>query len=144
MKELTTDSEIAQVLKTARNVVIVGISNKPDRPSNEVAHWLRDNTSYKLFYVNPAIDEVFGEKVYPNLQAVQQHLNETGERIDIVDVFRKVSDMEPVFRDAVEIGARVFWQQLGLRGGLPDDLNGDVNLISDKCIKIEYHRLIPA
>ena len=142
MNILESDIEIKKVLSDSRNIVIVGISDKPNRPSYEVAQYLREHTDYKIFYVNPMITEVFGEKVFVSLEEVHEHLASRGESIDIVDVFRRVEEMEPIFSSAVSVGAKSFWQQLGLRGGLPEDISSDINLISDKCIKIEYARLV--
>ena len=142
MPELISDDEIKEALLNTRSIAIVGISNKPDRPSYGVAQYLRENTDYQLYFVNPVITEVFGERVYPTLEALDVALKEKGESIDMVDVFRKVEDMEPVFTSAIQVGAKVFWQQLGLRGGIPENSTNEINLISDRCIKIEYARLI--
>jgi predicted CoA-binding protein len=142
VRELITDEEIKQELQHTRSIAIVGISNKPDRPSYGVAQYLRDYTPYKIYFVNPLISEVFGEKVYPTLEALNEDLKASGESVDIVDVFRRVEDMEPVFISAIAIGAKTFWQQLGLKGGLQENPHIEINLISDRCIKIEYERLI--
>jgi predicted CoA-binding protein len=142
MRELLSDEEIKQELLSAKNIAIVGISNKSDRPSYEVAHFLKENTDFNLHFVNPLISEVFGKKVYPTLELLDEELKASGKSIDIVDVFRKVEDMAPIFESALRVGARTFWQQLGLRGGLPEVSGNEINLISDRCIKIEYQRLI--
>ena len=73
-----TNEEVRLLLQESKNVAIVGISNKPDRASYQVAQWLQENSHFKLFFVNPVIDEVLGQKTYPSLADIP-------EKIDIVD-----------------------------------------------------------
>lgn len=133
------NSDVEKVLTTSKAIAIVGVSDKPDRPSNGVAEYLLHNSQYDLYFVNPAITELFGRPVYPNLtEAVA-----VAGQFDVVDVFRKVEDMGPILDESIAIGAKVFWMQLGLRS---DELAAKaeaagLTVIQDKCIKIELEKL---
>mgnify|MGYP000184371286 CR=1 FL=1 len=130
-----TDSEITSLLRGAKNVAIVGISNKEDRASFQVARWLQANSHFTLFFVNPVIEEVLGQKTFASLADIP-------EQIDIVDVFRKASDIPSVLDEAIAIKAKTFWMQLGIK----DDVSAErgvaagLNVVQDKCIKIEHAR----
>ena len=131
-------SGVHKALTDSKIIAIVGVSDKPDRPSYGVAKYLNENTDFTLVFVNPAISELFGQSVYPTLTAAAQDAS-----IDVVDVFRRVEDMGPILDEAIAIGAKVFWMQLGLRS---DELaaKGEaagITVIQDKCIKIELENL---
>ena len=100
-----------RLLRTYRHVAIVGFSADPYRPSHFVAVYLQAE-GYDIVLVNPryAGQTVLGRPVYASLSAARA----AGEQIEIVDVFRKPSDLEPVLREAREIDARVFWLELGI------------------------------
>jgi predicted CoA-binding protein len=137
-----TPTTANELLHSAKTIAIVGVSNKADRPSYGVAEYLMKNSNYDLFFVNPAITELFGKPVYPSLEAV----SEVSARIDIVDVFRKIEDMPGILDEAIAIGAKSFWMQLGLRDDALADRGRAAGLIviQDLCIKIEHeksHRL---
>jgi uncharacterized protein len=132
-------SDIHEVLTTSKAIAIVGVSDKPDRPSHGVAEYLLHNSQFDLFFVNPAITQLFGRPVYPNLTEAAA----VAGQIDVVDVFRKVEDMGSILDEAIAIGAKVFWMQLGLRS---DELTAKaeaagLTVIQDKCIKIELEKL---
>ncbi len=139
---LMTPTTANELLHSAKTIAIVGVSNKADRPSYGVAEYLMKNSNYDLFFVNPGITELFGKPVYPSLEAV----SEVSARIDIVDVFRKIEDMPGILDEAIAIGAKSFWMQLGLRDDALADRGRAAGLIviQDLCIKIEHeksHRL---
>jgi predicted CoA-binding protein len=127
------------LLTSAKAIAIVGVSDKADRPSNGVARYLLENSNYDLFFVNPALKELLGHPVYSSLAEVL----EVTPVIDIVDVFRKIEDMPTVLDEAIAVGAGAFWMQLGLR----DDALASkataagMQVVQDKCIKIEHERL---
>jgi predicted CoA-binding protein len=129
-------SEIPQLLRTAKTVAIVGISDKPDRPSYGVAQYLQANSHFELFFVNPVVEEVLGLKVYKSLKDIPVH-------IDIVDVFRKPADCLPVLQEAIEIGADAIWLQLGI--AVPEveeqGVAAGLAVVMDRCIKIDYAAL---
>jgi len=126
-----------EVLEGTRVIAIVGVSDKPDRPSNRVAQYLLDHGDYQLLFINPALDQLFGQPVYSTLTEAAGAVRESG--IDIVDVFRKVEDMGPILDEAIAIRARTFWMQLGLSSdelAARGELAG-LTVVQDKCIKIE-------
>jgi predicted CoA-binding protein len=132
-----TNAEVKALLEKSKNVAIVGISNKEDRASYQVARWLQQNSHFTLFFVNPVIDEVLGQKTYPSLAEIP-------EQIDIVDVFRKAEDCPSVLEKAIAMGAKSIWLQLGISS---DEVaaNGSaagLEVVMDRCIKIDYANLI--
>lgn len=132
-----TNSEIKEILQQSKNVAIVGISNKEDRASYQVAQWLQSNSHFTLFFVNPVIDEVLGQKTYPSLADIP-------EKIDIVDVFRKAEDCPSVLEKAIAIGAKTIWLQLGISNDEVASRGGESGLkvVMDRCIKVDYAALI--
>jgi predicted CoA-binding protein len=132
-----TNAEVKALLKKSKSVAIVGISNKEDRASYQVAKWLQQNAHFNLFFVNPVIDEVLGQKTYPSLAEIP-------EQIDIVDVFRKAEDCPSVLEKAIAVGAKSIWLQLGISS---DEVaaNGSaagLEVVMDRCLKIDYANLI--
>jgi len=99
------DRELRALLAGARTVAVVGLSPKTDRPSHEVASYLQER-GVRVIPVNPAVDEVLGERAYPSLLAIPPSV-----QVDIVDVFRKAEEAPAIARDAVRIGARALWLQ---------------------------------
>ena len=124
------------LLRNSKSIAIVGVSDKPDRASNQVAQYLVDHSNYTLYFVNPAIKELFGQPVHASLSDIPAN-------VDIVDVFRKVEDMPPILDEAIAIGAKAFWMQLGLRDDALAKAGEEAGLtvVQDKCIKIEHQNL---
>jgi len=100
------EDRIAEILDGSRTVAVVGISDKPDRPSHVVAKYLQDR-GFRVIPVNPMIDDVLGERAY-------RSLSEIPGKVDLVDVFRKSAYVPPIAEEAVRIGARFFWMQEGV------------------------------
>lgn len=127
--------EIKEILKTSKNIAVVGLSDKPERPSYSVAEYLA-SVGYKIFPVNPMIKEWEGQKVYSSLLEIK-------EKIDIVDVFRKSEDIPPVADDATKISAKTIWLQLGITNFDAEKKarEAGLNVVSNKCIKIEHQRI---
>ena len=132
-----SNDEIKEILQSSKNVAIVGISNKEDRASYQVAKWLQENSHFTLFFVNPVIEEVLGEKSYPSLAEIP-------EQIDIVDVFRKAEDCPPVLEKALAVGAKSIWLQLGISNQEVAEKGtaAGMEVVMDRCIKIDYAALI--
>ena len=116
-------------------MAIVGLSAKWHRPSFFAAKYMQEH-GYRIIPVNPAYEEVLGEKCYPSLKDIP-------EEIDIVDCFRKSEDIEPIAKQAIEIGARVLWMQLGVTNEKAARMARDAGLevVEDRCVKIEHGRL---
>lgn len=129
---ITEYQEITQVLTRTKVIAIVGLSPKPDRPSHEVAKFLLAR-GYDIIPVNPACAEILGRPCYPNLSAVPR-------AVDMVDVFRKSADVLPTAQDAIRIGAKSLWLQLGVINPQAATLAEAAGLavVQDHCLKIEY------
>jgi predicted CoA-binding protein len=125
------EKQIENILREARAVAVVGISDKPDRPSHVVAKFLQER-GFRVVPVNPMIREVLGEKAYGSL-------SEIPERIDLVDVFRRSDEVPPIAEEAVRIGARFFWMQEGVVSeracGILDAAG--IPWVMDRCVKKE-------
>jgi len=130
-------ADLADLLKSAKTIAVVGVSDKPDRPSHGVAKYLIDTGSYEVFLVNPLLSELFGQKVYAALSDIPVP-------IDIVDVFRKTSDLPEVFREAETIGAKNIWLQLGLEDeALASHARAlGIGVVMNRCLKVDHAALI--
>jgi predicted CoA-binding protein len=135
-KVITSDNEMAQLLAQTKRVAVVGISDKEDRPSNGVSRWLMAHSHLDLYFVNPALTTVLGKPCYPSLKDIPVD-------IDMVDIFRKVSDIPAVVDEAIEIGAQSIWIQLGLvdDASAARAVDAGLDVVMDLCIKVEYDRL---
>ena len=135
-KVITSDNEIAELLSKTKRVAVVGISDKVDRPSNGVSRWLLAHSHLDLYFVNPALTTVLGKPCYPSLRDIPVD-------IDMVDVFRKVSDIPAVVDEAINIGASSIWIQLGLvdDASAARAVDAGLDVVMDLCIKVEYDRL---
>ncbi|RCX23021.1 putative CoA-binding protein [Fontibacillus phaseoli] len=129
--------EIKEILLKAGNIAVVGLSDKTDRTSYMVSQALQNN-GYRIIPVNPSVSgEILGEKVYGSLKDIP-------EPVDIVNVFRRSEYTPEVAREAVEIGARVLWLQLGIISDEAYEIasQGGLTVIMDRCIKVEDSILI--
>ena len=129
------DGEVAEILKSAKNVAIVGISDNPEKASYGVAQWLMKNTDYELFFVNPRLETLFGKKVYKSVAEIPVS-------IDIMDLFRKSGDLPINLEDALIARPKVFWMQLGIRNQEVAEKVAAAGMIAiqDRCIKIEAEK----
>ena len=129
-------SERKRILDSSESIAIVGASKNPARASNFVATYLlSSSTDFRVYLVNPREDEILGQPVYESLAALP-------EVPDIVDVFRKSSDLPEVADDAVAAGAKTFWAQLGLwnADAALKASSAGLNVVMDRCTKIEHAR----
>ena len=131
--------ERLQFLQQYRNVAIVGISADPYRPSHFVAIYLQAE-GYNIILINPryAGQTILGKRVYATLTEAK----EAGEQIEIVDVFRRAEDVPPVAEEAIKVGAKVLWLQLGIRNDEAARKVQEAGLIAvqNRCIKMEHAR----
>ncbi len=104
--ENASPEEIRAILRDSKTIAVVGLSDKPDRASHHVAHYLQ-RAGYRIIPVNPAVTSVLGEKAYASLRDVP-------DRVDVVDIFRKPEAVPAIVADAIAIGARVVWMQEGI------------------------------
>jgi predicted CoA-binding protein len=124
-----------QILQKAKTVAIVGASPNAARSSYFVATYLQQSSDYELFFINPNADEILGQKVYKSLADLPVVP-------DIVDVFRKGSDIPSVIDEVVAIGAKTIWVQLGIwneEAAYYGEEKG-LTVVMDRCIKIEHAR----
>ncbi len=98
--------DVQRILKQTKTIAVVGLSDKPDRDSYQIASYLQQQ-GYRIIPVNPRIKEVLGEKAYPSLRDVP-------DPVDVVDIFRRSEDVPPIVEDAIAIGAKVVWMQSGI------------------------------
>lgn len=131
-----TDEEIKEILKRVKNIAVVGLSDKPGRDSHRVAAYLKAR-GYKIFPVNPTIEEVLGEKSYPRLEDIP-------EAIDVVDIFRAPEHVPLIVESAIAIGAKVVWMQLGVvnEEAAEKAKNVGLTVVMDRCMMQEHKRLL--
>jgi predicted CoA-binding protein len=133
-----TDEELRDLMLDTKAIAVVGLSANPDRASNQVA-WYLHHQGYRLFGVNPRCPEpeVFGVPMYPSLDQVP-------EPIDLVDVFRRPEHTPDVARQAVAVGARALWLQLGIRSDEARAIatEGGLRYVEDRCLKVDHARLV--
>ncbi|HEY0628671.1 MAG TPA: CoA-binding protein [Sphingomicrobium sp.] len=134
---LEADEEIAELLRSARTIAMVGASDRPDRPSNRVMKFLQDQ-GYRVIPVNPQItgEHVHGEYVWRELAQI-------GEPIDIVDIFRRPIAAGEAVDEAIAVGAKAVWLQLGVinvEAAERAEAAG-LKVVMDRCPAIEIPRL---
>ncbi|CPR19287.1 Succinyl-CoA synthetase, alpha subunit-related enzymes [Brenneria goodwinii] len=131
------DSDIESVLKTVKTIALVGASEKPMRPSYGVMAYLLEQ-GYEVIPVSPKLagQTLQGQKVYASLNDIPQH-------IDMVDVFRQPDAAYDIAKEAIDIGAKVLWLQLGVVNEQAAALarNAGLQVVMDRCPKIEIPRL---
>ncbi|KPK56111.1 MAG: CoA-binding protein [Thiotrichales bacterium SG8_50] len=135
MSDNTDINTLRRILKQSKTLAIVGLSANWYRPSFFAAKYMQEH-GYRIIPVNPAYEEVLGEKCYPSLKDIP-------EKVDMVDCFRKSEDIEPLAKQAIEIGAKVLWLQLGVVNEKAAKMAREAGLevVQDRCVKIEHGRL---
>ena len=126
---------LRRILKTNRVIAVAGLSGDWFRPSYFAAKYLMEH-GYTVIPVNPHYQEILGQKCYKSLRDIPG-------KVDIVDVFRRTEDVMPIAEDAIAIGAKVLWQQLGVRNREAAEKAEAAGLetVMDRCVKIEHARL---
>ena len=127
---------LRRILAQSRTLAVVGLSAQWYRPSYFAAKYMQDH-GYRIIPVNPRYDEVLGERCYPDLRAI-------AERVDLVDCFRRSQDIPPLAEQAIAIGAKVLWMQLGI---VNDEAArrasaAGLDVVMNRCVKIEHARLL--
>ena len=131
---------LRRILTRSRVIAVVGLSANWYRPSYFAAKYMRDH-GYRIIPVNPAYAEVMAERCYPDLVSASKA---AGVPVDIVDCFRRPADIPPIARDAVALGAKVLWMQLGIRNeeAARIALDAGLDVVMDRCVKIEHARIL--
>ena len=132
---MSTIAQLRRILKENHTIAIVGLSADWFRPSYFAAKYMQEH-GFKIIPVNPKYPEILGEKCYPDLKSIP-------EKVDMVDVFRKSADCPPIATEAVAIGAKVLWLQLGVENDEAKAIaeTGGLEFVQNRCVKIEYARL---
>tara|TARA_B100000497_G_C7630546_1_gene378986 strand:- start:557 stop:1039 length:483 start_codon:yes stop_codon:yes gene_type:complete len=130
-------NELRVILKESKTIAVVGLSANWYRPSYFAAKYMQEH-GYKIIPVNPAYvgQEVLGERCYSSLEDIPGS-------VDMVDCFRKSEDIEPIASQAVTIGAKIIWLQLGVKNESASEIASAAGLtyVENRCVKIEHGRL---
>lgn len=131
------EEKIPEILESSKTVAVVGISNKPERDSYRVAKYLKE-AGYRVLPINPVIDSWDGQQSYKSLKDIPE-----GEKVDVVDIFRKPEAALEVVEEAISIKPAVVWLQEGVVNTEAADLarkSGSL-VVMDRCIMKEHSRL---
>jgi predicted CoA-binding protein len=136
MPILTTDAELASLLRRSRTIAVVGLSGSPGRDSYRVARYLQER-GYVIFPVNPTVREVLGRTAFPDIESI-------GHAVDIVDIFRRPEYVPEIAEAAVRAGARSLWMQFDTVDEKSAEAasGAGLDVVVDRCIMVEHRRLI--
>jgi hypothetical protein len=139
VEPMSLETDIPGILKNCQTIAVVGLSPRPERASFEVAAYMQAR-GYRIIPVNPkaGVGQILGEKVYASLLEASQ-----AEKIDLVNCFRNSQDIPPIVDEAIAIGAKAVWMQLGVAqaGAAAKAELAGLKVVQDRCLKIE-HRLL--
>jgi predicted CoA-binding protein len=126
--------KIRRILRTSRTIAVVGLSAQWHRPSYFAAKYLQEH-GYRVIPVNPAYPEILGEKSYKSLRDIP-------DRVDVVDCFRRSAEIPSLAEDAIAIGAKVLWMQLGVENADARRVAeaAGLDVVENRCMKIEHGR----
>lgn len=131
---MNADRTIATILAETRTIAVVGFSSRPERAGYYVPAYLRDQ-GYRIIPVNPHLQNGLGEKAYPDLLSVP-------EPVDLVLIFRRPEEVPPVVEQAIAIGAKAVWMQLGIvnEAAAERARAAGLRVVMDACMLIEHRR----
>jgi predicted CoA-binding protein len=127
----------SDILKSAKTIAVVGLSDKPDRPSVEVASYLQSK-GYRIIPINPNVPEVLGEKAYPDIHSIPTEI-----QVDVVDIFRKSEEVLPHVKEAISRGGvKLIWLQEGVYNQEAEKLaiEAKIPIIMNACM-MKSHKL---
>ncbi len=132
---IETDEGLKEIFDTCRTIAVVGCSPRPERAGHYVARYLQ-KLGYRVIPVNPGHTELVGEKCYPSLRDIP-------EPVDMVDCFRRAEEIPAIVEDAIAIGAKVVWMQLGIinEEAARRGEEAGLKMVMNRCPKIDYPRL---
>lgn len=133
--EFANPGTIARILHDYRTIAVVGLSDKPDRPSFDVASYLQAQ-GYRIIPVNPKLSRVLGEEAYPDLLSIPFG-------VEIVDIFRRSEEVLPIVQAAVEKGVKAVWMQEGVinKQAAEKARAAGLDIVMDRCMLKEHRRL---
>ena len=134
-KENASSEEVRELLCSARVIAVVGLSDKPDRDSFRVADYLKQN-GYRIIPVNPNVSDVLGLTVYDRLEAIP-------EPVDVVTIFRRPEAVPQIVDEAIRVGAKAVWMQLGIVHNAAADVarRAGLTVVMNRCMMQEHRRL---
>ena len=128
--------DIKEILDKNKTIAMIGVSKDPKKPSTIVMKYMQEY-GFKVIPVNPKAkgDKILGEEVFEKITDIKQ-------KVDIIDVFRPSNEVYAIAEDAVKIGAKVLWLQLGIRDEKAKELveKNDIEYVDNKCTKMEYQK----
>ena len=128
--------DIKEILDKNKTIAMIGVSKDPKKPSTIVMKYMQEY-GFKVIPVNPKAkgDKILGEEVFEKITDIKQ-------KVDIIDVFRPSNEVYAIAEDAVKIGAKVLWLQLGIRDKKAKELveKNDIDYVDNKCTKMEYQK----
>jgi len=132
------DEDLTRILREARTIAVVGLSNNPEKDSHHVALYLMEH-GYTILPVNPACPRILGRKSYSSLSEIPKEIS-----IDIVDIFRKPADVGPVVEEAILRGTKTVWMQLGIASpeAAAKARRAGLQVVMDTCIRMTHGRLV--
>ena len=138
MTQVSHAERIPHILKNTQTIAVVGLSPKPHRASFGVSRYMQAQ-GYRIIPVNPNATEALGEKAYPSLTEAAKH-----EKIDLVNCFRNSEDIPPIVDEAIAIGAKAVWMQLGIenRAAAAKAQAAGLLVVQDQCIKVDHTVLL--
>ncbi len=131
-----SDVRLKEIFESAKTIAVVGLSRGEHRPSHSVPKYLQDQ-GYRIIPVNPNVDELLGEKSYPDLLSIP-------EKVDIVEIFRPNEEVPVIVEQAIQIGARVVWMQEGVihQAAGDDARTAGLDVVMDTCMRVMHKRLM--
>ena len=129
-------AEIKQILQDTKVIAVVGLSPNSQRDSHRVAGYMQSK-GYRVIPVNPNTGEVLGEKSYPNLRDIPH-------KVDMVNVFRSSQHLPQIVDDALEIGAKSLWTQLGVihEESTHRARDAGLDVVTDRCMMVEHRKIV--
>lgn len=129
-----TTATMNDILTRYRTVAVVGLSPKSHRDSYEVAQYMQSH-GWRIIPINPNASQILGETAYPSLQEAARH-----HSIELVNVFRNSAEVPPVVMDAIAVGAKAIWMQLGVvhEEAAQQARAAGLAVVQDKCLKVEH------
>ncbi len=135
---MATSETVSSILNNSRTIAVVGLSPKPHRASFGVSRYMQAQ-GYRIIPINPNATEVFGQKAYATLTEAARH-----EKIDLVNCFRNSEDIPPIVDEAIAIGAKAVWMQLGVEHpeAAAKAKAAGLQVVQDQCIKVDHTVLL--
>jgi uncharacterized protein len=139
---MSTIQDLRRILGTCRTLAVVGLSPQWHRPSFFAAKYMQAH-GYRIVPINPSAPEILGQRSYASVTVAADALAKEGVKIDMVDCFRKSADIPPIAEEAIAIGAKCLWMQIGVidESSAVKARKAGLDVVMDRCVKIEHARM---